>query len=97
MLFRSGHDTGLLPLVGHIGIEGMDDWVSFDRVNSVWNSSVSICMGSNIQMIFYRNRTDDVLVKLMYNEKETTIPALQTFSGPYYKWSDLKEYFKSLL
>lgn len=94
---RFGHDTGLLPLVGHIGIEGMDDWVSFDRVNSIWNSSVSICMGSNVQMIFYRNRKGDVLVKLMYNEKETTIPALQTFSGPYYKWSDLKEYFKSLL
>ena len=94
---RFGHDTALLPFVGHIAIEGMDNWVSFDRVNSVWNSSVSICMGSNIQMIFYRNRTDDVLVKLMYNEKETTIPALQTFSGPYYRWSDLKEYLNGLL
>ncbi len=94
---RFGHDTALLPFVGHIAIEGMDNWASFDEVNSVWNSSVSICMGSNIQMIFYRNRKGDVLVKLMYNEKETTIPALQTFSGPYYRWSDLKEYFNGLL
>ena len=94
---RFGHDTALLPLVGHIGIEGMDNWASFDQVNSVWNSSVSICMASNLQMIFYRNRKNEVIVKLMYNEKETTIPALNTWSGPYYKWSDLKAYFKSLL
>jgi len=94
---RFGHDTALLPLVGHIGIEGMDNWASFDQVNSVWNSSVSICMASNLQMIFYRNRKNEVIVKLMYNEKETTIPALNTWSGPYYKWSDLKSYFKSLL
>lgn len=94
---RFGHDTALLPLVGHIGIEGMDNWASFDQVNSVWNSSVSICMASNLQMIFYRNKKNEVIVKLMYNEKETTIPALKTWSGPYYRWSDLKAYFKSLL
>lgn len=94
---RFGHDTALLPLVGHIGIEGMDNWASFDQVNSVWNSSVSICMASNLQMIFYKNKKNEVIVKLMYNEKETTIPALNTWSGPYYRWSDLKSYFKSLL
>ena len=94
---RFGHDTALLPLVGHIGIEGMDNWASFDQVNSVWYSSVSICMASNLQMIFYRNKKNEVIVKLMYNEKETTIPALKTWSGPYYRWSDLKAYFKSLL
>ena len=54
-------------------------------------------MASNLQMIFYRNKSGDVLVKLMYNEKETTIPALKTFSGPYYKWSDLRQYFAGLL
>ena len=94
---RFGHDTGLLPLVGHIGIEGMDNWAAFHEVNSVWNSSVSICMASNLQMIFYRNKSDDILVKLLYNEKETTIPALKTLSGPYYRWSDLKAYLTGLL
>ena len=94
---RFGHDTALLPFVGHIRIDGMDDWASYDDVNSVWNSSVSICMGSNFQMIFYADKKGDVLVKMMYNEKETTIPALKAFSGPYYKWSDLRSYFVSLL
>lgn len=94
---RFGHDTSLLPLVGHIRLEGMDNWTAFNDVNSVWNSSVSMCMASNLQMIFYKNKQGDVLVKMLYNEKETVIPALQTFSGPYYQWSALREYFVSLL
>ena len=94
---RFGHDTSLLPLIGHIGIEGMHDLITFDRVNSIWNSSLSICMGSNLQMVFYRNSHDEILVKILYNEKETSIPALKSFSGPYYKWSDLKTYLESLL
>jgi len=94
---RFGHDTGILPLVCHIGIEGMEKWPKLDEVNSMWNSSVSICMGSNLQMIFYKDRKGEVIVKLLYNEKETTIPALKTWSGPYYEWSDLKPYLKSLL
>lgn len=94
---RFGHDTALLPFVGHLRIEGMDNWLAFDNVNSVWNSSNSICMGSNFQMIFYKNKKGDILVKMMYNEKETVIPALKTFDGPYYRWNDLREYLTTLL
>ena len=54
-------------------------------------------MGANFQMIFYKNKAGDVLVKMLYNEKEVTIPALETFSDPYYKWSDLRSYLVSLL
>ena len=94
---RFGHDTGLLPFLGYIGLEGMDIRPSYAEVNQMWNTSVSMCMGSNVQMIFYRNKQEDILVKIMYNEKETAIPALKTMSGPYYKWSELKEYLNSLL
>lgn len=94
---RFGHDVGLLPLVGHMRIEGMDNWASFDEVNTVWNSAKSICMASNLQMIFYKNRSGEILVKMLYNEKETVIPSLKTFSGPYYKWADLRSYLVTLL
>ena len=94
---RFGHDTSLLPLVGHIRIKGMDNWAAFDEVNSVWNSSKSICMASNLQMIFYKNKKEDVLVKLLYNESETIIPSLKTCSGPYYRWNELREYLTTLL
>ena len=94
---RFGHDTGLLPFIGYIGLDGMDAKPSFDDVNSVWNTSVSMSMGANIQMVFYKNKAGNVLVKILYNEKETTIPALKAVSGPYYEWSDLKAYLKNLI
>ena len=94
---RFGHDTGLLPFIGYIGLEGMYDRPDWESVNLVWNTSVSMCMGSNIQMIFYRNKQAEVLVKILYNEKETSIPALKAVSGPYYRWSDLKVYLQNLI
>ena len=94
--FRFGHDTGLLPLVATMGIEGMDKkWSAYDAHNH-WSSSEFIPMASNLQMVFYRNRKGDVLVKLLYNEKETVIPALMPECGPYYKWFVLKDYLLSL-
>ena len=95
--FRFGHDTSLLPMLGHIGIEGMHIRPTFETVNSVWNSSLSICMASNLQFIFYRNKAGDVLVKVLYNEKETTIPAIEAVFGCYYRWSDLENHLRLLI
>ena len=47
-------------------------------------------------MIFYRNKKDEILVKFLYNEEETGIPSLKSYSGPYYRWTDLKVYFDNL-
>ena len=95
--FRFGHDTGLLPFIGYIGLECAKERPSFAEINSVWNTSVFMSMGANIQFVYYKNKSADILVKILYNEKETSIPALKAFSGPYYKWSDLKEYLNNLL
>lgn len=94
--FRFGHDTGLLPLVATIGIDGMHEkWSAYDAHNH-WSSSEFIPMASSLQMVFYKNKKGEVRVKLLYNEKETSIPALKPESGPYYTWSSLKEYLLSL-
>lgn len=89
---RFGHDTGLLPLISTIGIEGADKRHPYLEAYKYWNAATMIPMGSNLQMIFYRNRKGQVLVKLLYNEKETKIPALQAYSGPYYRWDELRSY-----
>ena len=89
---RFGHDVGLLPLIGTIGIKGMDVRYSSDQAHQSWYSFEMIPMAANLQMIFFRNKRNDILVKLLYNEKETTIPAVKPFSGPYYRWQDLREY-----
>ena len=92
-----GHDVTLMPLIAHIGIEGMHEMLSFDEANAKWGAADFICMGSNIQFIFYRNRKGDVLVKILYNEKETSIPALEASCGPFYRWEDLRNYLASSL
>ena len=93
---RFGHDTGILPLYGLIGIKGMDERYPMARGHEYWNTYKNIPMCSNFQMIFYKNKKGDVLVKLLVNEEETVIPALATATGPYYKWEDLRNYLTSV-
>lgn len=87
-----GHDVTLMPLISHMGIEGMHEKLSFDEVNGRWSSSDFICMGSNIQFVFYRNKAGDILVKILYNEKETSIPGLKSRYGNYYSWPELRSH-----
>ena len=47
-------------------------------------------MASNLQIIFYRNKKGDVLVKFLYQEKERLLRGLEPVTGPYYRWEDVK-------
>ncbi len=89
---RFGHDVGLLPLLGTIGVSTMEErWKSADAHNH-WLDFVGMSMGTNFQMVFFKNRKGEVLVKMLVNERETFIPAVKAFEGPYYRWTDLREY-----
>lgn len=88
---RFGHDSGLWPFVGYIGLEGAGDRVPFSRVcdhDVLWKC---MTMAANIQMVFFRNAAGDVLVKVLYNECESKIRGLEPVEGPYYSWKDVKE------
>ena len=56
-----------------------------------------IPMAANLQLVFARNSKGRVAVKFLYNESETTLPALTPFSGYWYYWDDVREYFVSLM
>ena len=51
-------------------------------------------MSSNIQMIHYRSgpADDDILVKVLLNEREATLP-VTTDCAPYYHWKDVRAYY----
>lgn len=53
-------------------------------------------MGASLQLVFYRNDAGDVLVKVLVNEKEATLP-LTSVSGPYYRWSDFKAHYQPIV
>ena len=95
---RFSHDGCLLPLAYLMGIketkggtrdlENLHKYISIDKL---------IPMAANIQIVFYRKEgSDDVLVKFLLNENETTIPGVFTNQAPYYHWADIKSYWECM-
>ena len=91
---RYGHDVNVIPLVGLMGIEGCDTRESdYHKVDQAWSCWRVTPMATNIQLVFFR-RPDggDVLVKFLFNERESRI-RLESDLAPYYRWNDVKRYF----
>jgi hypothetical protein len=55
-------------------------------------------MGCNLQLIFYRKNVHDkdVLVKVLLNEREATLP-LKSDLAPYYRWNEVRQYYLNKL
>ena len=87
---RFGHDFPLLTLISYLGIEGPGSKLDFDKIDAQWPGWENLCMASNLQMVFYRNRAGRVLVKFLYQEQERTLHSLPSVSGPYYDWDVVK-------
>ena len=91
---RFSHDSHLVPLSTTLQLDGCRAKVTDpDGVAAVWANYRISPMGGNIQLIFYKNRKGDVLVKFLLNENEVGIPAV-TQVYPYYRWEDVKAYYK---
>ena len=94
LTLRFSHDSSVLPLAYMMGlkeamgarpdIEHLYKYISIDRL---------IPMAANIQLVFYRkDGSDDILVKFLLQENETTLP-IKTDCAPYYHWQDVKRYW----
>lgn len=93
---RFGHDGNVVPLTARMHLEGCDSMVNRpEDFYTAWCDWKVSPMAANIQLIFYRNskNPEDVLVKILHNEKETRIP-VATDSWPYYRWEDVKAFWK---
>ncbi len=95
--FRFSHDGGVLPLAFYLKLEKHE---TAYRLGTEWEYGwygfQYIPMCTNIQMIFYKNRKGDVLVKFLHNERETTLAEVAPCYGPYYRWTDLRPYLEKL-
>lgn len=87
---RFGHDSGVWPVAGLLGLEGPGDCCPMEEAWEKCPSWKYMSMATNLQMVFFRNAAGDVLVKILWNEKETLVRGLAAKSGPYYAWPDLK-------
>lgn len=93
---RFGHDTMVLPLVCLMDINGYGKQISdLEQLESNgWLDFKVFPMGSNLQFIFYRKgiQDKDILVKVLLNEKEATLPLKSNYT-PYYHWKDVRDFY----
>lgn len=97
---RFGHETMVLPLTCLMGLNGYDaehtDLEQLDKRG--WVNYRVYPMGCNLQLIFYRKNVHDkdVLVKVLLNEREATLP-LKSDLAPYYRWNEVRQYYLNKL
>ena len=91
---RFSHDSSVLPLTYLLGLkEAMGGVTDIKNLYKHISIDKIIPMAANIQIIFYRKTdSDDILVKFLLNENETSVPALKTDVAPYYHWKDVRAY-----
>lgn len=92
------HDVHVVPMSHLMGIEGCSDVIeNLYDIEGIWQDYRITPMGCNIQLIFFRKKnSEDILVKLLFNEEEAKVP-VKTDCWPFYHWSDLKPWFESRL
>lgn len=96
-----GHDTGLLPLVSLMNLDGVgNEYNDAETLHEKWQEYRVIPMGGNLQVIFFeskaRKENKPVLVKFLLNEREVTLP-IKSYSGVYYKWDEVKNYLQKIV
>jgi hypothetical protein len=89
---RFGHDTCLGPLTVLMGLNGADkdpeDPFEVKNCYQNWQTGKA----SNLQLVFYRDKHGDVLVKCLLNGREASLP-VPTTQYPYYRWSDFRDFY----
>lgn len=95
-VLRFGHEVCVLPLACLLELGSCGARVeNIDALDQVWRNYDIFPMACNVQLIFYRpkkNKSGDILVKALLNEREMSLP-VKAVTGPYVKWSDLRKYY----
>ena len=97
---RFAHDVTVIPFSAFVGIPSCnvitDD---FENVSHKWQINKVTPMAANIQLVFYRNKSGEVLVKVLHNEYEQRLDEAvgKPINGVYYRWNDLRQYMMNKL
>ena len=96
---RFGHDGNLIPLAGILHLKDCYNSVSdpYEFYKHFTDFKIAP-MAGNVQIVFFRNRrnADDIIVKFMLNERETSIP-IETDIYPFYHWNDVRCFYNKVL
>jgi len=93
---RFSMETTFLPLVCLMDVNGYglatNDLESLDEKG--WANYRIAPMSGNLQLIYYRKdyNDDDILLKVLLNEREATLP-IDSDCAPYYHWRDVRKFY----
>lgn len=94
---RFGHDTHLLRLLSLMRLPGCtNEEEDMTKFHHAWRDYLLSPMAANIQLIFFRDPSGDILVKILLNEDELFLP-LDSPNPPFYPWSSLRTAWKETL
>lgn len=95
---RYGHDTMVTPLTCLLNLNGYGAEIKDpEKIATQWFDYKITPMATNLQFVFYRKaKSDDILVKVLLNEDEATLP-IKSDVAPYYHWNDFKAYCQEKL
>lgn len=86
---RFTHDTYVTPLLSVIGYEGcVPQWSEdVEKATTSFNHGKMVPMAANLQIVLYRNKQGEVLVRSLINERDAYLP-IECKTAPFYPWSD---------
>lgn len=91
---RFAHDSTLMPLLSLMDVNGMG--VSLEdpsEVEKYWQN-YNVPMACNLQLIFFKSKKHpDILVQVLLNGFEATLPLEMAAPGSFYRWADIKAYY----
>jgi len=111
---RFGHDTVIFPFAVLLQLENGTqktgiETTDMENLHKTWRDYEISPMAANIQIVFYKSAKmgAPILVKVMLNEIEQTLPvtcdpqgpsaASRTFkncpAAPYYRWEDFRDFY----
>ncbi len=92
---RFTHAEAIAPFAALLDLASAAKAINnISNINSVWNASAVVPLSANIQWILYKkNGSDDYLIKVLLNEKNTAIDGLKTKNFPYYNWGEVRAFY----
>lgn len=92
---RFGHDTHLIRLLALMQIEGCSNHEpDMEKFHLAWQDYRISPMGANLQLVFFRNAENKILVKFLLNEVEVTLP-IKSDTAFYYEWETVRTFLLS--
>lgn len=101
---RYGHDTALFPLLCLMEVNDCA-WAPNDleKVADKWVAYDIVHMGSNLQLIFFKDKNGTILVRALLNEEEATLP-VESYTDAkgntykyFYEWDKVEKYYRKVL